>query len=265
MKKNAREAGRLTEGQVQDKDAEITRLNEQLRKLQSAIAIRASEPGEQELSSLIAAGNFDEAVRLKSAQVEARRGDVDELARDLFELGNLHDLRFDWPNALIAYREAWQLKKDPEYGLAYGCFADKQDQFAETIAVFETLHSSFTDVPELTTAFNHLDISYTCTQSMKLAANANEEVISRRRQVAKTDPDGFLLYVSTILNCLAKLYFRIRRSKLAEEAFGKALFIRRELAKAHPDFYLSSVLVTLNNMALLYEKTQRINLAETTH
>jgi hypothetical protein len=58
------------------------------------------------LSHLLATGDLDSARRVKSDQVEARRGEVDMLARDLIELGTIYRLRFDWLQALKSYREA---------------------------------------------------------------------------------------------------------------------------------------------------------------
>jgi hypothetical protein len=69
FKSNAEER-RVTEQQLQDKDSEIARLAEDLRKLQEQLAARSSEPAEATLSKLIAAGDLAGALRLKTQQVE---------------------------------------------------------------------------------------------------------------------------------------------------------------------------------------------------
>ena len=131
--------GRVTEQQLKDKDAEIARLAEDLRKLQEQLATRASEPAEARLSDLLAAGNLAGALRLKTQQVETRRSEAEKLPRDLFELGTIHELRFDWSEALKAYREAWKLERNPEYGFKYAYSAQRQNHFLEAIDVYEVL------------------------------------------------------------------------------------------------------------------------------
>src|SRR6185312_14900917 len=129
---NAHE-GRVTDQQLKEKDAEIARLAQTVRELQEQLAARASEPAEARLSQFLVAGDLTGALRLKTEQVEARRGEAEKLPGDLFELGTIHELRFEWPAALAAYREAWQLQRDPQYGFKYAYAAQHQNHFEEAI------------------------------------------------------------------------------------------------------------------------------------
>ena len=112
----ARKAGGVPEQDLKAKEAEITRLTQELAKLQEELAARASEPAEAELSKLLAAGDLDGAFRVKSRQVERRQAESEKLPRDLYELGVICELRFDWPAALANFRKAWESEKTPAMG-----------------------------------------------------------------------------------------------------------------------------------------------------
>ncbi len=254
--------GRVTEQQLKEKDAEIARLAEELRKLQEQLAARASEPAEVRLSDLLASGDLAGALRLKTQQVEARRSKAEKLPRDLFELGTIHELRFDWPAALAAYREAWRLERNPEYGFKYAYSAQHQNQFLEAIEVYEVLRRTYMDSADVADTLNNLGLLYRDTQRMKEAEEAYREALSTYRKLARANPAAYLLYVAATLNNLAILYRDTQRMKEAEDAFREALSIRRELARANPQAYLQDVANTLNNLAVLYRDTQRMKEAE---
>ncbi|MGH9614673.1 MAG: hypothetical protein ACRD4P_16520, partial [Bryobacteraceae bacterium] len=156
---NAQE-GRVTDQQLKDKDAEIARLAQTVRELQAQLAARASEPAEARLSQFLAAGDLAGALRLKTEQKE-------KSPRDLFELGTIHELRFEWPAALAAYREAWQLERNPQYGFKYAYSAQHQNHFLEAIGVYEVLRETYTDADDVAMTLNNLAILYRDTQRMK--------------------------------------------------------------------------------------------------
>jgi tetratricopeptide (TPR) repeat protein len=196
---------------------------------------------------------------------------VDKFAQDLFELGTIQQLRFNWPNALKAYREAWHLKRNPEYGFQYGHLAQQQNQFQEAVGVYETVLTLYRELakanpeaylPYVATTLNNLALLYSATQRMKAAEEAYREALSTYRELAKANPEAYLPYVATTLNNLAVLYSDTQRMKAAEGAYREALSIRRELAKANPETYLPDVAMTLNNLANLYRATQRLKAAE---
>jgi tetratricopeptide (TPR) repeat protein len=254
--------GRVTERQLEEKNADIARLTEELRKLQEQLATRASEPAEARLSDLLAAGNLAGALRLKTQQVETRRSEAEKLPRDLFELGTIHELRFDWPSAFAAHREAWRLERNPEYGFKYAYTAQRQNRFSEAIGVYEVLRRMYTNPADVAGTLNNLAILYRATQRIKEAEEAYREALSIYRELAQANPEAYRPYVATTLNNLALLYSDTQRMKEAEEAYREALSIRRELAQANPEAYLPDVAMTLNNLALLYSDTQRMKQAE---
>jgi tetratricopeptide (TPR) repeat protein len=254
--------GRVTEQQLEARDAEIARLAEELRKLQEQLVARASEPTEVKLSNLLAFGDLAGAVRLKTEQVETRRSEAEKLPRDLFELGTIHELRFDWPKALVAYREAWRLHRDPEYGFRYAYNAQRQNQFLEAIGVYEVLLKTYTNLPDVATTLNNLAVLYRASQRKKEAEAAYQEALSIRRELTRANPEACLPDVATTLNNLAVLYSATQRMKEAEAAYQEALSTYRELAQANPEAYLPDVAGTLNNLAVLYSDTQRMKEAE---
>ena len=260
--RSAQQQGRLSPEQLKDKDQEIARLTEQLRKLQDELAARSSEPEEVRLSTLIATGDLAGAIRLKSNQVNSRRSEAQMLPRDLFELGKLHELRFDWPNALRAYREAWELRQDPEFGFSYAYYARLQNHFTEAIAVYQNLLPTSRNPADRAMTLNNMAVLYRETQRMKDAEAAFVEALSIRHELAKANPEAYLPIVAMTLNNMAILYRDTQRMKDAEAAYGEALSKYRELAKANPEAYLPDVAMTLNNLAILYSDTQRMKGAE---
>jgi tetratricopeptide (TPR) repeat protein len=262
FQESARQQGLIPAQTDQARDAEITRLTGELRKLQEQVAARSSELPEAQLSKLLEARDLDGALRLKSQQVQDRRGEVAKLPRDLFELGVIHELRFEWSQALAAYREAWELGKDPDHGFQYAVFAQKLNHFKEAIAAYEPLLLIYVDPPDRADTLNNLGLLYYDTQRLQEAEEAYGEALSTYRKLAEANPDAWLSYVATTLNNIADLYSGTQRMKEAEEAYAEALAINRKLAEANPDVYLSGIAMTLNNLAILYRATQRLQEAE---
>jgi hypothetical protein len=87
----ALEQGRIARAQEREARAQIETLTAELQRLQERATERQAEPGGTALSDLLKAGDLDGALRMKTEQVEARRGEVDKPARDLFELGTIHE------------------------------------------------------------------------------------------------------------------------------------------------------------------------------
>ncbi len=251
--KSARREGRVTNEQLQAKDAEIARLTEELRKLQGQLATRASEPGEAELLRLIASGDLPGAVRLKTQQVNARRSEADKLPQDLFELGSIHQLRFDWPKALAAYREAWRLKQKREYGFSYAYCAQRQNQFSEAIDAYQILLKTHMDPPDVAMTLNNLANLYSATQRMKEAEGAYQEALSTYRELAKANPEAYLPDVAMTLNNLAILYRATQRMKEAEECCREAECLLEPLWRANPEVHGDQIARILCTRALLCE------------
>ena len=259
---SAQREGRITPDQLQAKDAEIARLTEAFNKLKEELAARASEPAEAALSKLVEAGEIEQAIALKSTQVASRQEEVKKLPRDYFELGTLHELHYDWPSALAAYKKAWELERDPEFGFKYAYASQRQNHFADAIEAYEALRRKYTDPYQIATTLNNLANLYSDTQRMTEAEKAYIEALDIRRKLALANPDAYLPNVANTLNNLAILYRATQRMQEAEKAYTEALDIYRKLALANPDAYLPYVAATLNNLALLYSDTQRMTEAE---
>jgi hypothetical protein len=254
----AEREGRITE-QLKDKEAEIARLSNALLKLQEQVGERAVEPGEAKLADLLQAGDLTAAFALKTKQVEQGRA---ESARDLFELGTICELRFDWPNALDAYREAWRLNHNTEYGFKFAYIAQRQNRFSEAIALYEALLPRLTSHEQMARALNNLGLLYEATQRLREAEEAYGRSLFTYRTLAKSNPDGYLRYVATTLNNLAVLFQNTQRLREAEESYRESLVIRRRLAKSNPEVHLPYLAMVLNNLGNLYGTTQRLVKAE---
>jgi tetratricopeptide (TPR) repeat protein len=250
--------GLIAKLDAQKLKAEMVRQAEELLKLQEQVAARSSEPPEAQLSKLLEARDLDGALRLKSQQVQSRRGESAKLPRDLYELGTIHALRFEWPQALAAYREAWELGKAPEHGFKYAVFAQKLNHFNEAIAAYEALLHIYTDPPDRAKTLNNLAVLYHDTQRINEAVQAYGEALDLRRKLAEANHDAYLPDVAMTLNNLAILYRATQRMKEAGQAYGEALATYRKLAEANPGAYLPDVAMTLNNLANLYSDTQRM-------
>jgi len=254
--------GLIAKLDVQKFQAEMARQAEEMRKLQEQLAARSSKPPEAQLAKLLQARNLDGALRLKSKQVEDRRKDAANLPRDLFELGTIHELRFEWPQALAAYREAWELGKNPAHGFKYALYAAKLNHHAEAIQAFEALLCIIKDPSYRAGTLNNLANLYRGTQHMNEAEQAYAEALNINRILAEANPEAYLPSVAMTLNNIAILYKDTQRMKEAEKAYSEALEIRRKLAEVNQDVYLPDVAGTLNNLGLLYRDTQRMKKAE---
>jgi tetratricopeptide (TPR) repeat protein len=258
------EAGNVPESALSEKDALIARQAEELEALRTQLSARAAEPAkaepkDAELSAALANGDLDAALRLQHQQTESAGVDY---ARELYTLGKIHELRFEWPQALEAYRQSWERGGDPEYGFYYAWFAQKLNHFGEAGAVYEGLLRVHKEPTDRAMTLNNLAILYSDTQRMQEAERAYGEALAIRRKLAEANPDAYLPDVATTLNNFANLYRDTQRMQEAERAYGEALAIRRKLAEANPDAYLPYVAMTLNNLAVLYRATQRMQEAE---
>jgi tetratricopeptide (TPR) repeat protein len=253
--------GRIPEQAFKEKDAEITRLTEELQKLQQQLAARSSEPSEVKLSKLLAAGDLDAALYLKSQQVQKSRGASGNLPRDLYILGLIHEIRFEWPQALASYREAWELGHDPAHGFKYARFAQDLNHFSEAIAAYEALLRIYKGPPDRAKTLNNLGNLYRDTQRIRESEEVFSEALSTYRNLAETNPETYLSYVAMTLNNQAIVFRTTRRIREAEQAYDEALVILRNLTEINPETQFG-IATTLNNLANLYSHTQRMKESE---
>jgi tetratricopeptide (TPR) repeat protein len=260
--------GTIPESALKEKDDIIARMAEELETLRKQLSARAADPAQAEpkdadLSKALSTGDLDGALRLKIQQVEYRREEAAKLPRDYYELGTIHELRFEWPQALAAFLQAWELGKDTEYGFKYARFAQKLNHFNEAIGAYEALLLIYTEPSDRAGTLNNLANLYSGTQRMQKAEEAYGEALAIRRKLAEANPDAYLPEVTMTLNNLAVLYSDTQRMQKAEEAYGEALVIRRKLAEANPEAYLPNVAATLSNLAYLLLSMERLQEAET--
>jgi tetratricopeptide (TPR) repeat protein len=265
---SARELAELQK-KLSDREAEMARLVEEYQKLQASVAERAAEPAaertDQALSEALEAKDLDAALGLKLKQVERRREEAKRLPRDLFELGTIYEMRFDWPRALAAFREAWEGEQSFEFGFRYGYVAQKQLQFSEAIRAYEDVRRFASGRADVATTLNNLGLLYSNTQRLTEAESSYVEALGIYRGLARQNAAAYLPDVAMTLNNLGLLYSNTQRLTEAESSYVEALGIRRELARENAAAYLPDVAMTLNNLAILYSDTQRLTEAESSY
>lgn len=254
---SARDEGRIPQQDWKAKEEEIARLTEELGKLQQQLAARSSEPAEAELSKLLKSGDLDAAFRLKSSQIERRRQESEKLPRDLYELGVLCELRFDWQGALDSFRKAWELGRDPDHGFKYAYFAQKLNHFDEAITVYEALLAVYIEPRDVATTLNNLAVLYSDTQRMKEAEQAYDEALAIYRKLAEANPDAYLPYVATTLNNLAFHLHSTGRFQEAETNASEAERILHPLWQAYPELHGNQMASTLDTRARVAEAGQK--------
>ena len=254
----AADAAELKAAQLEEESERQAALIEQL---QQQLAARTPEPGDAEFSQFLRDKDYDAALMLKSSQVEARATEASKLARDLYELGSVHDLRFEWSQALDAYRRAWAIEKNYDYGFAYGVFAQKLNFFDEAIQVYQVL-LDLPDTPaKRADTLNNLMLALNAKRRFPEAEKVIRQVVAIRRKLAKTDP-AQLAEVGGALNNLGLVLYQTQRNRDAEWTYLRALSIRCKLSATDPGANLPLVAETLVNLGLLYLRTQRIDKAE---
>src|ERR1039457_2440373 len=222
--KRAEDEKRIVQEEARAERAEKREWVNKYVKLMEDVAARKEEPGEPSLAALLEAGDLDGAIRLKTSQIEQRKGEIKKLAHDWSELGRVHDLRFAWRDAMECYRQAWQLDPgETAYGFQYAYFAPKQNRFGDAINVYQSLLLIDTAPASVAGTLNNLAILYRATQRMKEAETAYREALGTYRRLAETNPEAYLPNVATILNNLAVLYSDTQRVKEAKIAFEEAL------------------------------------------
>jgi tetratricopeptide (TPR) repeat protein len=254
----ARREGHLKEFPTAEE--EIPRVAEMGRSLKEQTALRHDDTAEMELSKFLAVGDLDSALRLKSQKVEQRRQESAKLPRDLYELGVIHELRFEWPQALDKYREAWELGKSPDHGFQYAAFAQKLHRFNEAYTAYQALLDVCPIPADRAGILYSLANLYRETQRLEKAEKTYREAYDIYFELAANP--AYLPYVSDTLNGIGVLYCDMGRLEEAEEVFGESLALRRLGGDATPERYLFALAGTLNNLGNLYLKTHRMKDAE---
>jgi tetratricopeptide (TPR) repeat protein len=211
------------------------------------------------LDALLQTGDLEEAVRVKEEQREQERH---RAAKTSLELARLHELRFEWDRALEAYREAWRLERNFEYGFRLAHFAYEQNREAEAIEVFEAARELSVSQPEVATTLNNLANLYGKVQRIGDAEKAFEESLTIKRALAKVDPEKYETEVASTLNNLAILYVETGRVREAKQSFEEALAMYRTLPHNMEARDLDSMAAILNNLGLIYGEIEKTGDAE---
>src|ERR1022692_4893838 len=232
--KRAEDEKRIVQEEARAERAEKREWVNKYVKLMEDVAARKEEPGEPSLAALLEAGDLDGAIRLKTSQIEQRKGEIKKLAHDWSELGRGHDLRFCvarcygmlppgmatrprraglWLPVCVFRPETESIWRShrclPETSSnLHRSRADRHDaeQPGDSVQCHaadeggrDRLPSGALDLPEAETAWL--------------------EALSIYRRTAEANPEAFMPYVATTLNNLANLYSATHRLRLLHEHF----------------------------------------------
>jgi tetratricopeptide (TPR) repeat protein len=232
-------------------------------KLEAEVSARAQDPAEKRLAELLSAGDLEAVAALKTQQIGLRRVEVEKLAQDWAELGDIHCLRFAWREALNCYREAWRLDpSDPRYPTRYAHVASRQNRLVEAIHAYLAALTAGLEPPEAATVLNNLAILYRATHELAGAERAFDKALAIRRDLAQTEPSSYLSDVAATLNNRANLYGDTERMAEAERDYLEALAIYERLAAAGSRDRFPETAGTLGNLATLYRVMRRPDVAE---
>jgi tetratricopeptide (TPR) repeat protein len=245
--------GRISAQDFKSRDEEIARLTQLTVTLQAELAKRSSDPTEAKISGLIASGDIEEAFKLKTQQVERRKEEAKKLPRDLSELAQICELRFDWEGALDNYRQAWELSRDPRYGFQYALFAAKLNHHNEAIKTYEALLTSTSESADRAKYLNNLAVLYRATQRLAEAETACSEALATYRGLAGANPGAYLPDVAMTLNNLAFLQFSQGSIDAAEASVSEAEKILEPFWQANPELHGNQMAKTLLARCLMDE------------
>jgi tetratricopeptide (TPR) repeat protein len=217
------------------------------------------------LRQQIAAARSSEGTSVQPMNCQSGTGSTMEPghpALALFELGEKHEMRIEWPEALDAYRSAWKIEKNPKYGIKYASVAQALNRVQEAESTYEEVLGLQVDLSGRTGVLSNLGLLYKGSNGASKAEQAYVEALTIRRKLAETAPEEYSPAVAETLNGLAILYHVTRRDLLAEEALCEALAIYRKFSGPRAQYLLPKLAATVDNLGLLYGYTDRSANAE---
>ena len=265
-----REEATIKDHQLQAKDAENAKLAEELRQLKEQMASRAAGQQRETLISLLSVHDFAGAIHLKTEQIEKRRQEVaaqpasgiENLAGDLFELGMIYEIERDWPKAIPAYKEAWDLQRTFEHGFKYAYAAQQQNDPKTAASVYELIRIFPASDSDMASALTNLGIVYCMLQRPEDGENSYLHAIDIDKKLASADPGKFVAQLSETYNNLATLYSDTGAVTQAETLYKVALGNFLQLGQSNHLPYLMYIAGVFTNLGAFYSKTNRPTDAE---
>lgn len=212
------------------------------------------------LEALLGTGDLDAAAEAKQAEIDRQ---TLEQAKHYFELGKIQELRFDWTAALQAYRTAWELGNDYEYGWRYGLLAAQQKHFGDAERVFEQLCERPATAMQKPATLIQLGEIYARTQRPRQAEDQFLQAGDLYRESASADSEEANFGIAAVQHTLGDLYYRLHWMPEAEKAIRLALKTYTELADRDPEKHLRNVAGMRENLANLLCYMERWDEAET--
>ncbi len=185
-----------------------------------------------------------------------------DLAREFQDLAARHESRFEWPEALAAFRRAWELEKVPKHGLKYAALARRLSRLQEATITLEEIMGLLTDPAARASSMSDLGVLHVGMRQFRKAEEAFATALEIQKKIAKTAQDSYQIDVAKTLVDVSSLYYETLRLPEAEQALIEALSIYRRLSKANVQAVPPHLAATLDNLGLIYSDTGRHPKAE---
>ena len=240
-----------SKGDMNSRDAEITRRLEAEAKEENDLAQRASN---------------------LAASKEGTRKLLEDFGEDCYNYYTMCLLEHKYDSAayyieLRANRDTtnadWQFEA-AFYLYNQNQYRKSQVYYERALQLYQCLAASDPETYEKNVADmqNNLAVLYSDTKRFSEAERMYLTALETRQRLATSNPEAYEPGLARTLNNLAVLYMDTQRFEEAEKMYLSALEIRQRLASSNPEVYDPDVADTQNNMANLYCYTQRFAEAE---
>jgi tetratricopeptide (TPR) repeat protein len=202
------------------------------------------------LKDLLQNGDLEAVVAAKQQEIERKNKDQ---AKNYFELGSVHELRFDFSAAVEAYGHAWGLEKNPLYGFRWASAMAKQNRHDEAIALYLQLIKSVQPQEDIAATLNNLGVSLRAIQMFGESENAYRMAAAIYRCLSESDKADYHPKLADTLNNLGVVLEKAKKPEEAGACFDEAFTIYLELMKTDLKGSLPGAAATAINLGVLLQ------------
>ena len=185
-----------------------------------------------------------------------------EISKENLATAKLYVEIYEFEKAEENYKRSIGIFFDYENAFEYGKFLSNQNDFKQSIEIYEKLLNQQLEKSEIASVYDSLASLYYTLNRLKEAEVSFEKSLKIRKALARNNPEMYNSEVASSFNSLAILYNNTSRFKEAEMVHKKALEMRRKLAKNNPEAYSFEVASSLHNLGELYYKMHNLKKAE---
>lgn len=259
--------------ELSDKIREADAWTRKYNELQQRLTAEGKEdPLALEAKSLIQKGKLEEAGKILDQLLVSEESQVDKIAANHFNRGQIFELQFKPLEAFPHYRKAYDYRPENfEYAHTYARLLQDQKRhdlaervYLNNLKKIRALEANNPNkyLSDVARTLNNLGLIYYDTQRFSEAEKAYKETLVLRRKLAIDNQANNLSNLVIILNDIGLLYEKTQRFGEAEKVCLEALSIYRKLAVENPPAYLYGLALILHNLGGIYKDTQHYREAE---